>query len=265
MTHWTLNDLPWTSFDAAQVDHKWLGVVKAAALVESNAGHYTRYLCNVFADDLKFQALARDWAVEEERHGEALGRWAEMADPKFSYRKAFLRFTNGYHIPVDVTRSVRGSRTGELMARCMVEIGTSSFYTSLHQACAEPLLATICRRIAADELRHYKLFYTCMKTYQEAEGVGRWRRLGVALGRFREADDDELAYAWHAANDPAEQPYQRARCNRAYGQAAFSLYRPHIVDRAVAMMFKAAGFAPHGLAGRLTSRVARAVIRSKAG
>lgn len=264
MTHWTIDDLPWSSFDPARVDPTLVGVVKAAALVERNAAHYTAYLCNVFADDDAFKASAHDWAVEEQRHGDTLGRWAELADPGFSFHDAFRRFTDGYHIPAEVTASIRGSRTGELMARCMVEIGTSSFYTSLHQATAEPLLATICRRIAADELRHYKLFYTCMKTYQQAEGVGRWRRLAVAVARFRETEDDELAYAWHAANDAAGTPYQRTRCTRAYGRSAFSLYRRHIIDRAVAMMFKAAGFTPHGRAARLASRVAWAIIRAKA-
>jgi enoyl-[acyl-carrier-protein] reductase (NADH) len=37
-------------------------------------------------------------------------------------------------LPLDVTDSVRGSRTSELIARCMVETGTSSYYTALAEA-----------------------------------------------------------------------------------------------------------------------------------
>ena len=56
-------------------------------------------------------------------------------------------------------RSSRGSRCGELVARCIVETGTSSYDTALMDAVEEPVLKEICRNIAADELRHYKLFY----------------------------------------------------------------------------------------------------------
>ena len=55
--------------------------------------------------------------------------------------------------------SRRGSRAGELVARCVVEIGTSAYYTALREAAQEPVLQEICRHIAADELRHYRLFY----------------------------------------------------------------------------------------------------------
>jgi len=55
---------------------------------------------------------------------------------------------------------VRGSRSGELIARCVVETGTSSYYTAIADATDEPLLKTYAGHIASDELRHYKLFYT---------------------------------------------------------------------------------------------------------
>ncbi|MEQ8266944.1 MAG: hypothetical protein RH982_07095 [Parvibaculum sp.] len=34
-------------------------------------------------------------------------------------------------IPLDAVQSVRGSRGGELIARCVVESGTSSCYTAI--------------------------------------------------------------------------------------------------------------------------------------
>ena len=46
--------------------------------------------------------------------------------------KVFAR--DGYKLPLDAASSVRGSRTGELIARCMVETGTSSYYTALGEA-----------------------------------------------------------------------------------------------------------------------------------
>ena len=75
---------------------------------------------------------------------------AQLADPGWDYRAAFARYKAGFKLPLDATRSVRGSRTGELIARCMVETGTSSYYTALADASQEPVLQQICRLIAAD-------------------------------------------------------------------------------------------------------------------
>ncbi len=263
MRNWTLDDIPWHEFDPRAVDPARLRVAKAAALVERNGADYATYLCNVFHDDPAFQEAARRWAEEEVRHGAALGRWAEMADPGFSFADAFRRFADGYRIAVDAPDSVRGSRTGELVARCIVEVGTSSFYTSLARGCDEPVLATICRNIAADELRHFKLFYGHQKRYRDTEGVGRWRRLATALGRIRESGDDELAFAWHCANEP-DAAYERRRCTEAYGRHAYRFYRPDIVERSTAMVCKAVGFEPRGAAARVASSLAWRLIRRRA-
>src|SRR6266702_3458112 len=72
----------------------------------------------------------------------------------------------------------------EVVARCIVETGTSSYYTALGEAVDEPVLKEICRNIAADEHRHYKLFYDHLRRYLKSEKLGRLRRLAVALGRL---------------------------------------------------------------------------------
>ena len=115
-------------------------------MVEANGGDYATYLCNVFHDDPLFQAAARSWAGEEVQHGLALARWAALADPEFDFDACFRRFTDGYKIAVDADRSIRGSRSGELVARCIVETGTSSYYTALMEAADEPVLKEIFRR-----------------------------------------------------------------------------------------------------------------------
>lgn len=251
MKHWTLDDIPWEQFDVSLVEPELLAVVKAASLVERNAGDYADYLCNVFSGDPEFQQAARNWANEEVQHGEALGRWAGLADPGFDFEAAFGKFTAGYRLPLEATSSVRGSRAGELIARCVVETGTSSYYTALGEATHEPVLKEICRYIAADELRHYKLFYTHMKRYQEREKLGYLARLKVALTRLMESEDDELAFAYHAANMGGE--YDRRRCVRAYARRAYAFYRRHHVERAVSMALKAVGAAPNGYLSRVLS------------
>src|SRR3954451_9253426 len=198
--HWTLEDLPWDQIDRSKADAEILKIIKAAALVEYNGRDYATYLCNVFSDDPEFQQVAREWAVEEVQHGAVLGRWAELVDPAFSLEAAFKRFTDGYKIKLEATESIRGSRTGELIARCMVETGTSSYYTALGESTEEEVLKQVCRLIAADEYRHFKLFYDHMKRYLARENLSFPKRLRVAAGRIGESEDDELAFAYHCGN-----------------------------------------------------------------
>ena len=253
MKHWTLEQIPWTRFDPARVDPEIVKLVKAAAMVEFNGGDYATYLKRVFADDPEFQVVAAAWAQEEVQHGRALARWAKLADPDFDFESAFKRFTAGYSIDVDVEQSIRGSRCGELVARCIVETGTSSYYTALNEATDEPVLKQICRNIAADELRHYKLFYTYLQRYLDREGLNGWQRLKVTLSRIGESEDDELAYAYFAANEPEGAVYDRKRSMEAYARRAYPLYRLFHVQRAIAMVLKAIGLSSTGrLNGWLT-------------
>ncbi len=255
MPHWNLDDIPWSRFDSSRVTSSMIEVVKAAALVEYNGYDYARYLKQVFRNDPEFTALIDNWAEEEVQHGAALAQWAEMADPSFNFGQSFKRFTEGYKLPQDVTQSVRQSRMGELLARCVVEAGTSMYYTALREMSSEPVLQFICAKIAADEYRHYKLFYTHMQRYLEIEKVSAFKRLRIAAGRIAESKDDELAYAYFAANTPKNTPYERKRYTQAYMAAACQFYRPEHIERMTAMVLKAIGITPNGRIGHLTSKM----------
>lgn len=252
---WTLDEIAWDRFDRTTVDPEIVKLVKAASLVEYNGAAYAHHLCRIFDDDRDFQETARRWGAEEIQHGKALARWAELADPEFDFAAAFERFQAGYRVDFDCATSRRGSRSGEMIARCIVEVGTSSYYTALRDAVREPVLKEICRNIAADEIRHYKLFYKNLLRCLERERIGFWRRLRVAAGRIAELQDDELAYAYYAANETMR-PYERGRCSRAYGARAYSVCREHHVAHGVVLIFRAVGLDPHGLLARTASRLA---------
>ncbi|GGE69151.1 hypothetical protein GCM10011317_27970 [Niveispirillum cyanobacteriorum] len=243
-SHWTIEGLPWDKLDQAKASPDMLKLAKAAALVEYNGHIYADYLCNVFREDPVFCDVVRQWAIEEVQHGEALGTWASRIDPSWDFQAAVKRFRDGYQIDIDAMESKRGSRAGELVARCIVETGTSSYYTALAEATEEPVFKQICKHIAADELRHYKLFYDHLKRYLESEKLNRVQRLMVCLSRINETEDDELSYAFYAANYWTR-PYERVENNAEYTSLAYSFYRPHHVDRMVGMVFKASGLKPH--------------------
>ncbi len=263
MKHWTLNDIEWDCFDPAKVDPDIVLLVKAAAMVERNGTDYAIYLGRVFVDDPDFRLASDNWAVEEVQHGDALGRWAMLADPGWSFEQAFARYRAGYKLPLDADASVRGSRTGELIARCMVETGTSSYYTALAEATSEPVLQHVCRLIAADEYRHFKLFYDHMKRYLAREKIGVLTRLRIAAGRITESEDDELAYAFHCGNEPESQAYQHERCIAAYMGRAMAFYRYRHIERAVGMILKSVGLPPRGRISAGAARLFWTVLQRK--
>jgi rubrerythrin len=250
---WTLADVRWHLFDASAVDATLLAAIKAAALVEYNAPDYVSYLKRVFRNSPpETLTWIERWGAEERQHGTALGRWAETADPDFKLEEAFARFRKGYtpvHFTEDDADSVRGSRRGEMIARCVVESGTSSYYSAIRDATEEPVLKEVAGRIAADEYRHYKLFYETLHKQDEPD-MSFLKKLWVAVGRVRESNDDELAYAYYCANVPLEQelarPYSRKLYSRLAARTGMTIYRRRHIQKLVQMVAKAVGANPHG-------------------
>lgn len=263
MKHWQIDQMDWAAFDATKVNPDILALVKAASVVERNARDYTLYLKNVFHDDSGFSDAAQNWAEEEVQHGDALGKWAMLADPSWNYAEAFNRYREAYKIDTEVSASIRGSRTGELIARCMVETGTSSFYTALADATDEPVLKAVCKQIAADEYRHFKLFYDNMHRYLEREKLGRWFRLRIAMSRVMESEDDELATAFYITNPERFSSYDHKSCIAAYMARALSFYRQRHLDRVTAMILKTSGLTPHSRMQQWLARGLHALISWK--
>ncbi len=263
MKHWQIDDVAWDRFDPSKVDPAIVPLVKAAAMVERNGIDYAIYLKNVFSQDPDFRMATDNWAVEEVQHGDALGKWSMLADPSWDYEGSFARYKAGYQVPIDVDFSVRGSLTGELIARCMVETGTSSYYTALGDATEEPVLEQVCRLIAADEYRHFKLFYDHMKRYLGREKLGMAKRLRIAAGRITESEDDELAFAFHCGNDPVGVPYDHARCIAAYMGRAMSFYRYKHIERSMGMVLKSVGLPPRGRLSGVSTKLAWSLLQRR--
>jgi len=269
---WQLDDVQWAAFDRSKAEPWMIAAIKSAALVELNAPDYVAYLKRVFRDAGPATISAiEQWGCEESQHGRALGRWAEMADGSFKLEEAFARFRAGYkpqHFAGAGETSIRGSRRGEMIARCVVESGTSSYYSAIRDATEEPVLKEIAGRIAADEFRHYKLFFETLNAQNEPD-LPFWRKLWVAVGRVTESDDDELAYAYYCANvaakDVATSPYKRKLYSRIATNAGMRIYRRNHIQRLVQMVAKAVGAAPHGRWTRIAGALLWRTLRLRAG
>lgn len=253
--HWTLDDIAWERFDPALVDPDMLATVKTASMVEGNAADYVVYLRNVFKGDDDFCKVVTTWGDEERQHGSALGRWAEMADPTFDYAKSLQQVQkSGYQLPLNVSESVRGSRMGELLSRCLVESATTSFYAAIADNANEPVLKQIAGFISADEVRHYTLFRRHLERYEAEQGrMGLLERVRVVAKRIGETEDDEFAYAYYATNvaGKGDDGYDQEKCAIAYESVALGYYqRPH-ANQGSKMILRAFGFKPGGWISRM--------------
>jgi hypothetical protein len=268
---WTLDDVHWNAFDTSKATPWMIAAIKTASLVEMNAPDYVSYLKSVFADaPAETHEILEQWGREESQHGRALGMWAEMADPTFKVEEAFARFRAGYkpeHFADANGVSVRGSRRGEMIARCVVESGTSSYYTAIRDAADEPVLKEIAGRVAADEFRHYKLFLEILHAQDEPD-LPFWKKLMVAAGRVTESEDDELAYAYYCANVPASDvahtPYRREYHSRVAASILNKIYRRHHVQKLVQMVAASVGAKPRGWLSRIGSALIWNVLRIRA-
>ena len=124
------------------------------------------------------------------------------------------------------------------------------------------MLELICRRIADDEFAHYQLFYTHLRRYLDRENLGIWQRFRVAIGRIRESNDDELAYAYHAANRHGI-AYNRRSAAAAYGRTALGYYTPDVIEPAIEMTFQAIGLQSSGFLTRAIGLVIWSFLRAR--
>jgi rubrerythrin len=267
---WSPDDIAWERFDRAKAEPWMIAAIKSAALVEYNAPDYVGYLKRVFPDP-DFHPIIEQWGREERQHGDVLGRWAELADPTFKLEEAFARFRAGYrpaHFDGDDETSIRGSKRGEMIARCVVESGTSTYYTAIKEATAEPVLQEIAGRIAADEYRHYKLFYETLQTQGEAD-LPFWRKFLIAIGRMNESDDDEIAFSHYcatvAAADVATRPYSRSSCTRNLFGITLRIYRRRHIEKLTRMVAKAVGADPQGRIVKLAGVAIWRLLKVRAG
>jgi len=248
--YWKFEDINWSLFDPKKVNPQILALIKAGSVIEHNGSDYGRYLKNVFKGDTALEKEIDKWVVDEVKHGKVLAQWVKLADPTFDFEERFKAYITGFPIDVEVEESIRGSRGAELLTRCMVEIGTSTFYTVIKEGTEEPLLKQICSKVAADELRHYKLFYTHLQRYQVQEKLNFFKRFWVTFNRLNENQDDELPFAYYIANKGIA-PYTRQHYTKIYSQAVYSLYGKNHIDQGMALFCKAIGVSPRGFLQKL--------------
>jgi hypothetical protein len=157
---WTLADIAFDRIDiaAARSDDFLFTTLASASFVEILAQTYSANLIAHFAGDTEItEWLATHWQPEEVQHGEALKRYVTTVWPEFDWDGGHARFAADYAACCTIEQ-LEPQRALELIARCVVETGTSTFYRAIHDYTEEPVLRMLIERIKTDEAAHYTFF-----------------------------------------------------------------------------------------------------------
>ena len=250
---WTLADI---DFDAIEVDRIRANdalflLVCSASFVESGSDTYTGNLVERFAGDAEIGSWLREhWEPEELQHGRALRAYVQHVWPGFDWEAAYADFFADYS-RLCTMEELEPTRGQELAARCIVEMGTTTYYQALNSASTEPVLRDLTWRIRCDEVRHYKHFHAFFHKYQQSEPLARRHVLAALVRRTRDlrSEDGAIAMrhvaAWHrrskaAANDDVVLPSESELRQQAYG--VVSRHLP--MDLAVKMAIKPLQLSP---------------------
>lgn len=188
---WRLDSLDWGAVrpPGGGEGERLFYTLAAASFMESTTDRYTGNLVDKFRDDREIADWLREhWLPEELQHGEALRRYVNVAWPDFDWERAYAAFIDEF-TPYCAGERLEPTLSREMASRCVVEMGTASFYTALSRAADEPVLTRLTALIAEDEIRHYKHFYRYFRRYREREEPGRgavavalWHRLRMIAG-----------------------------------------------------------------------------------
>jgi len=202
--HWSIEDIAYDTIDAGRVagDEMLFHMVASASFIESGSHTYTRNLVEHYADYPELgEWLAAHWEPEELQHGAALARYVQTVWPRFPWQGAYNSFFGEYAGLCTMEALQVGAL--EMVARCVVEMGTSTYYQvlgALAKQAGEPVLGALAEHIRVDEVGHYKHFLTYFKTLKVEQSISRWnvaRVLGARLREMRESDSDvSLRHVW---------------------------------------------------------------------
>lgn len=264
--HWTLE---WIDYSRIQIDAVHDNVdlfylVVSASFVESGSDTYTRNLVEHYdAHPQISDWLQHQWEPEELQHGRALKTYVQTVWPDFDWDAAYAAFFDEYSRLCTVDE-LEDDRALELVARCVVETGTATYYQTLRDLSAEPVLAELTEHIRTDEVQHYKHFYRYFKEINAERKLSRARILGALRRRLlelRTSDSDiALRHVWafrQAMPGVDQEPFEQV-CQRLYQHVGAQLP----MDQAVKMLLRPLAL-PHRMEHfieRPLTRLARRVM-----
>lgn len=172
-----------------------------ASFIEITSDTYSKNLSEYFSDNSEaVDWLQHKWEKEEVQHGNALKKYVQTVWSDFDWEKAYKLFLKNY-LPLCGSEQYQPTRAKEMLARMIVETGTSTFYRGLEayaKEIGEPVLAQIAHNIYKDEVEHYSYFDKYFKHYNENEKNGKTEIVKVIYSRIKEIDNEDVYLAFQA-------------------------------------------------------------------
>ena len=245
---WSLDDIPLERVDVERVrqSEELFLLLAGASFVETGSDLYTRNLVEQFRGDAEVSAwLADHWEPEELRHGHALRAYVNHVWPEFDWEAAFADFISDYSSGC-TAGELEPTRCLEMAARCVVEMGTATYYRTIQAVADEPVLKRLVGLVQQDEVRHYKHFFRYFSKYNDIEQRNRVAVLGAVVRRLREivrSDVDcGLWYPYRARHGGASRDGREFR--RGVARAATLLRRHYPTAMAIRMLAKPLALPP---------------------
>jgi hypothetical protein len=250
---WSLADIDFAATEPERVrdDDAMFMLVCSASFVETGTDTYTGNLLERFAGDDEVGTWLREhWEPEELQHGRALRAYVRHVWPEFDWEAAYADFFDDYS-RLCTMEELEPTCGQEMAARCIVEMGTTTYYHALNAACAEPVLRDLTWRIRSDEVRHYKNFHAFFRKYERREHLDRRHVVAAIVRRALELrrEDASIALrhvaAWHRRSRPRGLSDAAVASNEELIARAYRLVSRHLpMELAVRMAIKPLRLSP---------------------
>jgi len=201
---WNLDDIRFDLIDVDSVrnnDFLFL-TLASASFVEILAETYSGNLVLHFEGNEPITDWLRgSWQSDEVQHGLALKKYVNTVWPEFDWERGHKSFTEDYQRLCTVEQ-LEPERALELIARCVVETGTSTFYRAVHDYVSEPILRELLNNIKTDEIAHYAFFRTHFESENATRRHGAWSSLKTTWHRLRDVRGEDAYIAFkHVYNE----------------------------------------------------------------
>lgn len=128
-----------------------------------------------------------------------------------------------------------------MVARCVVETCTATFYEALATQTTEPVLQGIALNIRSEEINHYKNFYHFFNKITSDHPVSRPRILLAILNRLIKArNDDSECALWHVYCHDNANKYEpnKAEFKKIYSMLSKTLKSHYPIAAGIKMLMK---------------------------
>jgi len=176
-------------------------LITIASFIEITSDVYAKNLSKFFSDNTEaVEWLQHKWEKEEVQHGKALKKYIKNVWSDFDWEKAYQLFLKEY-LPLCGGEQYQPTKAREMLARMVVETGTSTFYRAVEAYASEfdePILVEITHNIYKDELDHYSYFDKFFKLYNENKENKKGDIVKVVYSRLKEVNDEDAYLAFDA-------------------------------------------------------------------